>query len=84
VDEISSPEMTPGSPTPIVEETQQTTLVGMDMDLLEEGQGQQVEDADNHSHSMNPEEHLRVNGMVPNQEEMTALEILHTTTLEHP
>jgi hypothetical protein len=76
--------MTPGSPTPIVEETQQTTPVGMDMDVPEGGQGQQAEDADNHSHSGNPEECPRVNGMVPNQEEMTAPERLHTTMLEQP
>jgi hypothetical protein len=35
-----SPDMTPGSPTPIVEETQQTTPVGMDIDVPEGGQGQ--------------------------------------------
>jgi hypothetical protein len=48
VDKISSPDMTPGSPTPIMEETQQTTPVGMDIDVPEGGQGQQDEDAGNH------------------------------------
>jgi hypothetical protein len=56
----------------------------MDMDVLEGGQGQQAEDAGNHFHSRNPEERPRVNGMVPNQEETTALEGSHTTMLEQP
>jgi hypothetical protein len=30
--------MEPGSPTPVVEETQQTTPVGMDIDMPEVGQ----------------------------------------------
>jgi hypothetical protein len=55
--------MTPGSPTPIVEETQQTTPVGMDIDVPEEGQGQQAEDTGNQVHPENPEEAPRVNGM---------------------
>jgi len=63
--------MTPEIHTPIMEETQQTTPVGMDMDVPEGGQGQQVEDAGNHSHFRNPKEGPRVNGMVLNQEEMT-------------
>jgi hypothetical protein len=67
-----------------VEETQQTTPVGMDMDVPEGGQGQQVEDTGNHSHSRNPEEGLRVNGTVPNQEETTMPEGSHTTMLEQP
>jgi hypothetical protein len=33
LDKISSPDMAPGSPTPVVEETQQTTPVGMDIDM---------------------------------------------------
>jgi hypothetical protein len=40
LDEISSPNMEPGSPTPVVEETQQTTTVGMDIDMPEVGQSQ--------------------------------------------
>jgi hypothetical protein len=40
LDEIPSPNMEPASPTPVVEETQQTTLVGMDIDMPEMGQGQ--------------------------------------------
>jgi hypothetical protein len=39
VDEISSLNMTPKSPTFIVEETQQETPVGMEMDVPKEGQG---------------------------------------------
>jgi hypothetical protein len=58
--------MTPRSPEPILEETQQTTPVGMDMDVPKGGQGKQAEDADNHSHYGNPKKHSRVNGMVSN------------------
>jgi hypothetical protein len=84
VDEISSPDMTPGSPTPIVEETQQTAPVGMDIDVPKGGQGQQAEDASKNSHLKKPEEALRVNGTVPNQEETTASERSHTTMSEQP
>jgi hypothetical protein len=65
VDEISSPNTTPGSPTPIVEETQQTTPIGMDIDTSKEGKGQQDEDASNQVHPKNPQEAPRVNGMAP-------------------
>jgi len=34
LDEILSPNIEPASPTPVVEETQQTTVVGMDIDIL--------------------------------------------------
>jgi hypothetical protein len=66
VDEILSPDMTLGSPTLIVEETQHTTPVGMDMDVPKGVQGQQDEDAYNNLHLRNPEEGPRVNGMVLN------------------
>jgi hypothetical protein len=69
--------MTPGIPTPIVEEIQQTTLVGMDIDVLEEGQGQLDEDAGNQFHPENPKEDVRANGMDPNQEETIAMERSH-------
>jgi hypothetical protein len=39
MEEISSPDTTPASPTPIVEETQQTTPMGMDIDTPKEGHG---------------------------------------------
>jgi hypothetical protein len=51
----------------VVEETQQTTTVGMDIDMPEVGQSQQAKDAGNPSHPENPEEAPRVNGTVPNQ-----------------
>jgi hypothetical protein len=70
VDEIPSSDTTLGSPTPIEEETQQTTPVGMDIDMPEEGQGRQNEDAGNQVQPENPIEAPRVNGMTPNQEEM--------------
>jgi hypothetical protein len=35
VEKILLPNMTPGSPTPIVEETQQTTPFGIDIDVPE-------------------------------------------------
>jgi hypothetical protein len=56
VDEIPSPDTTPGSPTLMVEETQQTTPVGMDIDRPEEGQGRQNEDASSQVQPENPEE----------------------------
>jgi len=40
LDEIPSPSMEPASPTPVVEETQQTIAVAMDIDMSEMGQGQ--------------------------------------------
>jgi hypothetical protein len=76
--------MEPGSPTPVVEETQQTTTVGMDIDMSEVGQSQQAKDAGNPSCPENPEEAPRVNGMVPNQTEVVAPERSHTTTSEQP
>jgi hypothetical protein len=82
LDEIPSPNMEPGSPTPVVEETQQTTTVGMDIDMPEVGQSQQAKDAGNPSCPENPEEAPRVNGMVPNQTEVVAPERSHTTTPE--
>jgi hypothetical protein len=42
-------------PTLVVEETQQTTPVGMDIDMMEVGQGQQDEDTRNILHLENPE-----------------------------
>jgi hypothetical protein len=76
--------MEPGSPTPVVEETQQTTPVGMDIDMLEVVQSQQTQDAGNPSCSKNPEEAPRVNGTVPNQIETTSPERSHTTTSKQP
>jgi hypothetical protein len=76
--------MEPGSPTPVVEETQQTTPVGMDIDMSEVGQSQQTQDVGNPSRSENPEESPRVNGTVPNQAEMAAPERSHTVTPEQP
>jgi hypothetical protein len=71
MDEIPSPDMTPTSPTPVVEETQQTTPLGMDMDRSDGGQGQQAECTGNHSYPKNPEETSRVNGTIPNKAETT-------------
>jgi hypothetical protein len=84
VDEISSPDTTPASPTPIVEESQQKTLVGMDLDVPEQGQGQQDENAGNQVHLENPKEASRVNGIAPNQAEMTVPKRSQTTTPEQP
>jgi len=72
--------MTLGSPTPIVEETQQTIPMDIDMDVPEGVQGQQDENSRNHSHPGNTKQGPRVNRMVPNQEEMTVPERSHTTT----
>jgi hypothetical protein len=58
--------MTPGSPTLVMEETQQSTPIDMDIDVPKGGQGQQDEDTGNHSHPGNLEEGLIVNGMVLN------------------
>jgi hypothetical protein len=66
MEEIPSLDMTPGSPRSIVEETQQTTPMGMDIDVLEGGHGQKDEDAGNHLHPENPEASLRVNGTLLN------------------
>jgi hypothetical protein len=55
LDEISSPNMAPGSPTLVVEETQQKIPMGMDIDMPEIGQSQQTQDTGNPSHSENPE-----------------------------
>jgi hypothetical protein len=66
--------MTPASPTLVEEETQQITPVGMDIEVPEGGQGQQVGDAGNNSHHKNPEESSRGNWIVPNQAKMAALE----------
>jgi hypothetical protein len=82
LDKIPLPNMELGIPTPVVEETQQTTIVGMDIDMLEVGKNQQDKDAKNTSHPKNPEEALRVNGMVPNQIKSISLERSHTSTLE--
>jgi hypothetical protein len=84
LDEILSPDMAPGSPTPLVEETQQTTPVGMDIDMSEVGQIQQTRDTGNPSCSEIPEEALRVNGTVSNQIETVVPERSHTTTSEQP
>jgi hypothetical protein len=73
-----------GSPTHIEEETQQTTPAGMDIDMPEEGQGQQNEDAGNQVQPENPIEAPRVNGMAPNQEEMVMPEESQTTMSEQP
>jgi hypothetical protein len=70
MEEIPSSDMKPGSPTPIVEETQWKTPVGMDIDVPEGGPSPQVENVGNHSQPENPEEYLRTNGMVLNQKEM--------------
>jgi hypothetical protein len=82
VDEISSPDMASRSPNPVVEKTQQTALVGMDIDMPELGQNQQTQDIGNPSRSKNPEEALTVNRTVPNQAEMVAPERSHTTMQE--
>jgi hypothetical protein len=74
--------MEPGSPTAVVEETQQTTTVGMDINILKGGQNQQVEDVGNPSCLENPEEAPRVNGTVPNQTKSFVPERSHTTTSE--
>jgi len=76
--------MTPGSPTPVVEEIQQTTPVGMDIDMSGVGQSQQTQDTRNPSRSEHPEEAPRVNGTIPNQAETTVPERSHTTTPEQP
>jgi hypothetical protein len=73
VDETPSPDTTPGIPTPIVEQTQQIAPTVMDIDMSEEGQGQQDEDAGNQVQPENPIEVPRVNGTTPNQEEMTVM-----------
>jgi hypothetical protein len=44
---IPSPHVEPASPTPMEEEAQPTTVVGMDLDMQETRQGQQVEDVGN-------------------------------------
>jgi hypothetical protein len=44
LDEISSPNMEPGSPTLVVEETQQTTTMGMYIGMSEGGQSQKYKD----------------------------------------
>jgi hypothetical protein len=54
----------------MVEETQQTITLGMDIDMSEVGQTQEAKDAGNPSHLENLEEASRVNGMVPNQTEV--------------
>jgi hypothetical protein len=46
----------------------------MDIDMLEVGHSQQTQDVGNHFLSEIPKEPLRVNGMVPNQTEMTTPE----------
>jgi hypothetical protein len=82
VDKIASLDMKPESPTPIVEETQQTSPVGMYMDAPEGGQGQQVNDVGNQLHPENPEEASRANGTAPNQEKMIASKRSQKTMLE--
>jgi hypothetical protein len=76
--------MTPRSPAPIVEETQQTIPMGMDKDVPEGVQIQQDEDSRNNLHPRNLEQGPRVNRTVLNQKEMTTPERSHTTTLEQP
>jgi hypothetical protein len=58
--------MEPMSSTLMVEETQQKTTIGMDIDMMEMGQGQQAKDIGNPSCSKHIEEAPRVNGIVPN------------------
>ena len=65
-----------------MEETHQTTPVGMHIDVIEGGQGQQVEDTGNHSHPENPKEAPKFNGITLNQVEMTTPKSSHTTMLE--
>jgi hypothetical protein len=74
--------MEPESPTPVVEETQQTTVVGMNIDIPEVGQIQQTQDTHNPSCPEKPEDAPRVNGTVPNQIEVTMPERSHTIMLE--
>jgi hypothetical protein len=78
LDEIPSPNVEPVNPTPVVEETQPTTAVGMDIDMPEMGQGQQAKDACNPSCPEHAEEAQRVNGTTPNQTEATLLGRSHT------
>jgi hypothetical protein len=84
VDEIRSLDTTPGIPTLVVEETQQKTPVGMDIERPEEGKGQQNEDAGSQVQSKNPEEALRVNGTTPNQEAAVEPKESQTTMSKHP
>jgi hypothetical protein len=58
--------MEPTSPTPVVEETQQTIAVGMDVDMPEVGQRKQAKDRGNPSCPGNPEEAPMFNGTIPN------------------
>ena len=66
VDEIPSLDTTPVNPTPILEETQQTTPTSMDMDMPEEGQGRHNKGIGSQAQPRNPEEGPRDNGKVPN------------------
>jgi hypothetical protein len=84
VEEIPSLGTTPRIPTLVVEETQQTTHVGMDIDRPKEGQGRQNEDASSQAQPENPEEALRVNGTAPNQEEVVEPDESQIIMLEHP
>jgi hypothetical protein len=68
----------------MVEETQQTTPVGMDIDRPEEGQADRMRMQASQVQPENPEEAPRVNGMTPNQEEVTEPEESQTTVSEHP
>jgi hypothetical protein len=79
LDEIPSPNVERVSPTTVVDETQQTIAVGMDIDMLEMGQGQQAKDADNPSCPEQVEEAPRENGTTPNQKEAAAPGRSHTT-----
>jgi hypothetical protein len=82
LDDIPSPHMEPASPTPMVEEAQPTTVVGMDIDMKETGQGQQAEDAGNPSHPEHAEGAQRVNGTAPKHTEVVAPGQSHTTEPE--
>jgi hypothetical protein len=86
VDEIPSPDTTPVNPTPMVEETQQPTPEGMNVDMPAEAQEQQNQDAETLKEVQpeNTEAAPRVNGMMMNQEATVEPDESQTTVSDHP
>jgi hypothetical protein len=67
-----------------VEETQETTISGMNVDTLIEEQGRQNEGMSSQAKPVNPEEAPRVNGTTTNKEALVELDEYHTTVSDHP
>jgi hypothetical protein len=86
IDKIPSPDTTPMNPIPMVEETQQPTPEGMNVDMPAEEQEQQNQGTGTLKEAQpeNPEAALRVNGTTTNQEATVEPDESQTTVSDHP